>query len=97
MFNDELLIINYDHEYLMVDDHYERYHLMTELEIHECREAKQGNLLCMQKRPMMSRQAHEVDCGFGLLIGQHGQISKNCHFSTYGHLHAWIQLRAANT
>lgn len=97
LFNDELLIINYDHEYLMVDDHYERYHPMTELEIHECREAEQGNVLCMQKRPMISRQAHEIDCGFGLLIGQHGQIPKNCHFSTYGNLHAWIQLRAANT
>lgn len=97
LIGDEFLTILYGNEYLMVDEHFEHYYPMTKLEILWCKEFEEDHMLCMPRHPMVSRQAHRDDCGFGLLIGQYGTIPKNCHFQTSKQLGYWIRLEDPNS
>lgn len=97
LIGDEFVKIIYNNKYLMVDEHFEQYYPMGELEIHGCKEFEEDHILCMPKHPMVSRQAHRDDCGFGLLIGQYGTIPKNCHFHTSKQLSSWIRLKDPNS
>lgn len=84
LIGNEFLTMLYNREYLMVDEHFEQYYPMTELEIDGCKEVEED-------------QAHQDDYVFGLLISQYGTIPKSCHFHTSKQLSSWIRSKDINS